>query len=129
VELPTTVGFLRGSDARQSVLRARLERGIAHGLGVIGALDRLGVMARRWLSPEASTGREMIRLAENLVAHGRRHLDVAFHSCTLLPGVTPFVRDEADRARFLGELSTFLQFATDSGFRFKTLGEVADEVG
>lgn len=128
VELPTTVGFLRGSEARLGPLRARMERGVIHAFGVIGALDRLGVMARRWLSPEVSTGQELTRLAENLVSHGRRRLDFTFHSCTLLPGATPFVADDRDRARFLGDIRTFLSFAVESGFQFRTLQELGAEV-
>jgi hypothetical protein len=128
VELPTTVGFLRGDDARLGPLRARLERAVAHGFGLIGALDRLGVMARRWLSPEVTSGRSMIRLAENLVAHGRRRLDMTFHSCTLLPGATPFVRDASDRKRLLSDIRAFLRFADEAGFEFRTLGELGAEV-
>lgn len=128
VELPTTVGFLRGRGERLGPLRARLEKGAIQGFGVIGALDRLGVMARRWLSPEVTTGQELIKLADNLVSHGRRRLDLTFHSCTLLPGATPFVTDDADRARFLEAIRGFLRFAVESGFGFRTLEQLGEQV-
>ncbi len=128
VELPTTVGFLRGDDARRGPVRARLERGIGRGMGLIGALDRLGVLTRRWLSPEVSSAGEMIRLVDNLVEHGRRRVDLTFHSCTLLPGATPFVRNDSDRARFLDDLREVLQFFVEGDFLFRTLHQLGDEI-
>ena len=71
----------------------------------------------------------MIRLAQSWVASGERFVQVALHSCALLPGATPFVRSQDDRSRFLDDLDRFFDFCTGSGFRYATLQEVAAVFG
>ena len=90
---------------------------------VLGILDRLGVLTKRWLSPETSAGEVMIRLAEAWVSSGESFLQLTFHSATLLPGATPFVRTELDRSRFLSSVDDFLRYCHGSGFAFQTLSE------
>jgi len=96
---------------------------------MVGILDRLGLAALRWLSPEVATGPEMIRLARTLVAGGVRFLNFTFHSPTLVPGLTPFVRSEADLRAFLGRIEQFLDFARSHGFRFAPLGRGPEILG
>lgn len=126
IELPTTIGFLRGDPRRRAAVRRRLEKSPLRRLKVVGLLDEAGVLARRWLSPETCDGETMVRLAAACVASGQSFLQLTFHSCTLLPGATPFVRSERDRARFMGSVDRFLSYCAASGFRFKTLAEAAD---
>jgi len=128
VEVPTSVGFLRGPEGSSATLRAALERSVLARLRVVGLLDSLGILARRWLSPETSSGGDMVRLARTLTHRGFRVLDVTFHSPTLLPGATPFVRSEGDKGKFLERLETFLDFCSRQGFTFATASEVADVV-
>ena len=92
-------------------------------LKVVGVLDRLGVLAKRWLSPETCSGETMIRLADTWVSSGESFLQLTFHSCTLLPGATPFVRTPDDRSRLLGSVDDFLRYCHRSGFAFRTLSE------
>lgn len=125
VELPTTIGFLAGDHRRRARARTWLERSAARRLRVVGILDRAGLLARRWLSPETSTGETMIRLVEACVLSGQSFLQVTFHSCTLLPGATPFVRDSHDRKRFFDALTSVLAHCSRSGFIFRTLSEAA----
>jgi len=127
IQLPTTIGFLSGNQHRGGRVRRRLERGPLARLGAVGVLDRLGFLNRRWLSPEISTGPEMIRLTETLVAAGHRFLQMTFHSCTLLPGATPFVRTQRDRSAFVERLGAFLDYSVRAGFTFRTLSEAAED--
>jgi hypothetical protein len=128
VEIPTSVGFLRGPPGSSAALRGALERSFLARLRVVGLLDSLGVLARRWLSPETSSGRDMVGLAKALTRRGFRVLDVTFHSPTLLPGATPFVRTDADKQKFLRKLEQFLEFSVSEGFVFATASEVAKAV-
>ncbi|MEQ1855833.1 MAG: hypothetical protein ABL963_05130 [Longimicrobiales bacterium] len=123
LELPTTVGFLGGDFRRAAKTRRRLE---ATPLlrNLVGPIDRLGFIAKRWLSPENSTADTMIRLAHSCVAAGQTYLQATFHSSTLLPGATPFVRTADDRAEFLHRLDGFLSWCSRSGFEFLTLSEI-----
>ena len=122
-ELPTTIGFLSGDTRLRAAVRTRLERSVPGRLKVVGALDRAGLLARRWLSPETADGETMVRLADACVRSGQTFLQLTFHSCTLLPGATPFVRNEHDRSRFFASIERFLSHCTDSGFVFRTLSE------
>lgn len=128
VELPTTIGFLSGDHRRRAHVRRALERSPLRRLKVIGILDRLGALSLRWLSPEVSGATEMVRLAGACLRSNEPVLDMTFHSCTLLPGATPFVRDEHDRKRFLASIETLLRFCAESGLTFKTFREVAEAV-
>jgi hypothetical protein len=124
VEIPTTVGYLKGDPRRMARFRRSLERSFLARLKVVGLLGVSGVIQRRWLSPEHSSARDMIRLCAACLRSGQRVLDLTFHSCTLLPGATPFVRDDADRARFFRRIEDVLRFAGESGYAFGTLSEI-----
>jgi hypothetical protein len=129
VEIPATVGFLRGNPARRMRLREWALRPVPRRLRMVGVFERLGLAALRWLSPEGATGAEMIRLARTLVAGGARFLNLSFHSPTLVPGLTPFVRTEGERRQFHERIEQFLAFARASGFRFEPLGRGPEVLG
>ncbi|MEX2375264.1 MAG: hypothetical protein WD942_06710 [Dehalococcoidia bacterium] len=129
VELPTTVGYLRGDPPRRNRIRKALEGSLLARLKAVGVLDRSTLLARRWLSPEVSTTREMIRIAARERKLGNPHLSLTFHSSTLLPGATPFVRDSTDRQRFLGKIRSVLQQCQSDGLEFATIHETAAALG
>jgi hypothetical protein len=125
VEVPTSVGFLRGPQRLSARVRGALARSPLARLKVVGLLDSVGLLAQRWISPETSTSREMIRLATSLTRRGLPVLDLTFHSSSLLPGATPFVRTEVDRKQFLVSIESFLAFCSGQGFQYSTASEVA----
>jgi hypothetical protein len=128
VEVPATVGFLRGGQDRMATLRRRLTAGPLRHLRLLGLLDRMGIMRRRRLSPEGATAAEMVRLTEALAQAGEPVVGITFHSCTLLPGATPYVRSEAERRAFLGRLNTVLGHCHQQGYRYMTVFEAATAV-
>jgi hypothetical protein len=128
LELPTTVGFLRG-DARQAQRdRLRLEKSVLARFGAVGLMDRAGLLARRWLSPEISTSQQMIQVAAAALRSGDTYISMAFHSCTLMSGATPFVADGHERAEFFRRCDEFLAYCGSAGFRFRTLSEAGREL-
>jgi hypothetical protein len=124
VEIPTTVGFLRGNHRARARMRTAIERSPLRYLKVVGAVNILGALTRRWLSPETSSAQDMVRLTEACLRSGEPVLGLTFHSCALLPGATPFVRDEHDRNRFLDAIGDLLSFCAKAGLSFRTLAEV-----
>jgi hypothetical protein len=76
-----------------------------------GWLKRLGLRAV-WLRPSYTPLEAMKSFASKLVAGGAPCLNVIFHSSEVLPGGSPYNRDEAGVARFLDELRGFLEHAT-----------------
>jgi hypothetical protein len=96
IELPfTTVhrGRLRGGGVR---LHRRLGR-IPHGRGVA---SRLGLYSRVSLTSEGMPLGEAMEAVRIAVGEGLRLLNFAFHSPSLQPGNTPYVRDAADLRAF-----------------------------
>ncbi|MDB5379187.1 MAG: hypothetical protein JWR00_3633, partial [Rubritepida sp.] len=86
---------------------------------VSGAMSRLGLMERIRLSPEGMTIDEAKRLTRHMLAEGHRAFVLTYHSPSLVPGNTPYVRTQQDLARFLAWLDEFYTFfAGEAGGRF-----------
>jgi len=75
-----------------------------------GVMSRLGLMERIRLSPEGMTIEEAKRLTRHMLAEGHRVFVLTYHSPSLVPGNTPYVRTREDLARFLGWLDEFYAF-------------------
>ncbi len=126
LELPATIGALRGDTAARAAVRRAIGKRVPRWAGLVGALDRAGLLSVRWLSPELASGSEMRRLATNLVARGSRVLNLTLHSPSLVPGLTPFVQDQGGLERFLARLEEVLALMSDAGWRFATVREAAE---
>ena len=74
-----------------------------------------------WLSPELSSGKEMIKLSKRFVASGHHFLNMSFHSTSLLPGKSPFVKNERELIIFLDKIEMFLQYSVKNNFEFLPL--------
>ena len=61
-----------------------------------GLLSHLGLLERIPLTPEGVTVREALRAVDIAVSAGLPVLVLSFHSPSLVPGHTPYVRSEAD---------------------------------
>ncbi|MFM9829456.1 MAG: WalW protein [Sphingomonas sp.] len=96
LELPLTTvfaGMARGGGQRLYHALSRLPK-------ALGAAARAGLLSRVALTPEQmpiADATEAIRVA---VGQGLRLLNFSFHSPSLVPGHTPYVRDGADLAAF-----------------------------
>ena len=75
-----------------------------------GILSRCGAMTRIRLTPEGFELEDLKACARALVASGAEVLIFSFHSPSLVPGLTPYVRDRADLAEFAGRIDGFLRF-------------------
>jgi phosphatidylinositol alpha-1,6-mannosyltransferase len=96
---------------------------------VPGMLARAGLLERITLSPEGSDLRAMLRLTRALLARGERIFTLSYHSPSLEPGNTPYVRDHRDLAVFLDRLSGFLSFFRDElGGTCMTVKELHDSL-
>jgi hypothetical protein len=128
IEMPATIGFLRGDQQKMAALRHALTRTVLRHSKVLGLLDRAGILCRRPLSPEGASADEMIRLTNRLADASQPVIGITFHSCTLLPGATPYVRSDAERAAFLSRLSLVLDHCRSAGYTFMTMREAAATV-
>lgn len=82
----------------------------ANRLHLPGALSKLGLLERIRLSPEGMTVAEAKRLVRHMLSLGHRVFVLTYHSPSLVPGNTPYVRDAAQLAAFLAWLDEFYAF-------------------
>jgi len=127
LEVPVSVGFnrqnFRAAQSAQSFIRrsAALRR-----LRLEGLLDRLGLLQQIKFSPEQSTTARMNRLVDRLLEQGAPAVVMMFHSSSLLPGESPYVRTEKDLAAFLGRIeATLVDCVQRRGLSGGTLTEFA----
>lgn len=128
VEIPPTIGFLQKISFK-TLLNIRsfiLKSGLYH-FHLIGVLDKLKLMSLRWLSPENTSKKDIISLAKSFINHGVNVLNMTFHSTSLMPGKTPFVKTDKDKKKFLERIEVFLKFAKEKGFKFVSLSHMLDE--
>jgi hypothetical protein len=78
-----------------------------------GVLSRLRAVDRIGLSPEGFTNAELRRLTLSLLADGFRVFVFYFHSPSVQPGCTPYVRDERDLRSFLANCRDYFAFFRD----------------
>jgi len=96
LELPLTTVFTGGVRAGGAGLYRRLSR-IPHARGVAA---RLRLLSRVALTPEDMPLDEAMEAVRVAVGEGVRLLNFSFHSPSVEPGHTPYVRDQADLAAF-----------------------------
>lgn len=111
LEIPATVGMsgLLGRWGRE--LYPALNHAAARFLGVPSVMRRLGLLDRNRLTPEGTSLAEMQRLARDLVERdGAGVVMLSFHSTSLSPGNTPYVRTARDLDGFLTRIDEFLGF-------------------
>jgi len=125
LEVPVTIGFFGAAAAAGPRLGRLFDSPAAARLRLPGLLARSGLVARSRLTPEGVSAEEQCRLIEALVRRGQRTLSLVYHSPSLEPGHTPYVRTEAELDAFLETLERVLLFFRDRiGGRFTTLSRV-----
>jgi hypothetical protein len=126
VELPLSCGFSRGPFHFWDPARRALEARPWRSLHLVGIAARTGIVRRLTLSPELTPLADMLTLARRLLEHGARHLQLSWHTPTLVPGLSPFTKTPADVERLYGSVAGFVDgLARFTGVRFATVGEAA----
>ena len=122
LEVPLTNGFFGALAGAGPRLQALLDDARAERLHVPGFLARSGLLSRSRLTPEGVSAEEQCVLLRAMARRGRRFFTLTYHSPSLAPGHTPYVRSEADLAQFLKRIETVLRFFREAlGGEFTTL--------
>lgn len=108
--LPGSGGYVGWLRAGGTPLYRRLTHRWLRQSHVSGAIARLRLLERIRLSPEDYSEPEMRRLTHALMTDGVRVFVFSFHSPSVMPGGTPYVRSDADRARFLEKCRRYFDF-------------------
>ena len=88
-ELPLTTAYTGALGRWPEIYRAESLR---------GTLARTGLLARVPLTPEGVPLADALEAIETLLGEGHRLFSLSFHTPSLVPGHTPYVRDAADLA-------------------------------
>jgi hypothetical protein len=108
--LPGSGGYVGLLRAGGTPLYRRLTRPSLRRAHISGAVARLRLLERIRLSPEDYSEPEMRRLTQTLLADGVRVFVFSFHSPSVMPGGTPYVRCDADLKRFLEKCRRYFDF-------------------
>ena len=100
-------GLLAGFPA---MARALTKHPLLTALRLRAVLARLRLLDRIVLTPEGITFEEQRRLTRAMLRRGYRVFSLTFHSPSLAPGNTPYVRDSAQLQSFLRRIEQYLEF-------------------
>ena len=110
LEIPVTCGFV-GWLARWGASLKRLAVSRFGRVAKVQAiLSRLGALDRLRLSPEGMGSEAHQRLTRALLDRGVRVFTFSFHSPSMSPGYTPYVRDRAELDAFLDCCRRYFDF-------------------
>jgi len=112
LELPVSVALVGRAARLGPRVAGYLFNRFSERMGLTAVAARLGLMERIRLTPEGIAIDEARRLVRHMIADGHRVFVLTYHSPSLEPGGTPYVRTEADLARFLAWLEEFYDFFT-----------------
>jgi len=112
LEMPISVALVgRAARLGQSMPYGLFNR-ISERAGLTATVARLGLIERIRLTPEGIAIDEAKRLVRQMIADHHRVFVLTYHSPSLEPGSTPYVRTDEDLARFLAWLEEFYDFFT-----------------
>jgi hypothetical protein len=107
---PSLVGLLAVLAPVGIQLYHRLSRPSLDRMHVRGLFARFRLLDRIPSSPEGVSLSELRRLTQTLLSRGNRTFVFSYHSSSLLPGSTQYVRSPSELSRFLHTIERYLQF-------------------
>ena len=126
VEIPLSCGFNRNPFRVWGRVRRALDAAALRPLHLAGIAARTGLCKRIVLSPELASAAEMLTLSRRLLERGVRHLQLTWHSPSLLPGLGPFTLTPADVQRLYAAVEDYLdRLSSITPFTFVTVSEAA----
>src|SRR6185312_482028 len=123
--IPLSVGFTGFFARHHRRLDPLVNQPLVEAARIKGAASRFGIFDRICLSPEGLTLAEQKRLTRQLLAQRERLFKLSYHSPSLLPGSTAYVRKDEELEQFLERLEAYLVwFAGELGGCFTTPVEI-----
>jgi hypothetical protein len=111
LELPCTTGFVGAARRAGPWLHRAASAPWLTPFRTIGLLSRSGVLNKVMLSPEGNSLQEMQALTDTLYrVDDVRTFALTFHSPSLKPGCTQYVRTAAERDAFLATIDRYCEF-------------------
>ena len=110
LEVPMSVGYTGLLAGFPAMARPLTKHPFYKAMHLPGVLARLRLLDRIVLTPEGITFEEQRRLTRAMLRRGYRVFSFTFHSPSLAPGNTPYVRDSAQLQSFLRRIEQYLEF-------------------
>lgn len=125
LELPVTTGFCGLLHEHGRRLYPFAQQGMAARMRLGAVLARSRMLERIRLSPEGASAADLKRVSRQLAADGCQIYSLTYHSPSLVPGHTPYVRSAADLAGFMHTIEAFCDFFRDElGGVFMSMSEL-----
>ena len=110
LEIPLSCGFYGLLRSLGPAFFPGLSSDVGMRLRLPGMLARTGLLERIRLTPEGVDLAANVRLARSLFDQGCRIFTFTYHSPSLVPGMTPYVRSEQQLSLFLRTMDHFFSF-------------------
>src|SRR4051812_35308673 len=110
LEIPMSVGYTGPLAGFPTIARALTMHPFLKALHLPGVLAHFRLLDRVVLTPEGITFEEQRRLTRAMLSRGHRVVSFTFHSPSLVPGHTPYVRDSGQLLSFLKRIEQYLEF-------------------
>jgi hypothetical protein len=110
LEIPMSRGFSGLTAPLGPALFAAVDTGFGRAIHLGAILSRTGLLERATLTPEGISTASHRRLTRALLDRGHRVFTMTFHSPSLAPGHTPYVRTVNDLQKFLDKVRHLLDF-------------------
>jgi hypothetical protein len=110
LEVPLSIGFTGGLARFGVGLYKFIARPRFRKLHLPGLVARLHLLDRITLTPEGVTFAEQRRLTKTLLKSRHRVFSLTYHSPSLAPGNTPYVRTRAELDQFLYRIEQYIDF-------------------
>jgi len=125
LEVPATIGFNRWPFELYQKIYVHLQKNWLKLLHPAGLMHFTGALRKIWLSPELSSADDMIMLSKIMIKNGMHFLNLSFHTTTLLPGKSPFVKNRQELEQFFMKIEILLEYLVSSAHvTSPTLSEV-----
>ena len=112
LELPLSASLVGRASGLNPAMTSHVFGRASEAVHLPSVMSRLGLLERIKLTPEGIRISEAKRLVHHMKAAGHRVFVLTYHSPSLEPGNTPYVRTQEDLATFLRWLDEFYDFFT-----------------
>ena len=110
LEIPLTVGFYGGLRKIGQRLYRSATSSVLSALRAPSILARSGLLERIRLSPEGIAYNELKRLTDTMLRERHKVFCFTYHSPSLAPGNTPYVRTDRDLQGFLDKFDRYFEY-------------------
>jgi hypothetical protein len=110
LEIPMTRGFSGFRTGQRGAMLYRKLQASRGGRAKLSVLSRVRLFERGTLTPEGVDPAAQRRLTRSLIRDGHKVFTLSYHSPSLEPGHTPYVRNQKHLDKFLDSIKATLEF-------------------